>query len=79
MTELEIPTAAIYACALAIDPDEDLTALTTEDINDIQNALAAAVPSIVAAELRRLADVFISAESRDEAAVLLGRADELAA
>lgn len=43
----------------------------------IARAVDAAAPHIVAAELRRLAGVFITAESRDEAAVLLGRADEL--
>ena len=43
----------------------------------LNRALKVAAPGIVATELRRLAGVFAAAECRDEAAVLLGRADEL--
>jgi hypothetical protein len=56
-------------------PDNALIKVTPSELGDL---LEKAINAGAATELRRLAnDVFIPAGSRDEVAVLLGRADEL--
>jgi t-SNARE complex subunit (syntaxin) len=74
--ELEIPDAALAAAIRAVDPeatDEEIATEIAERDGEARAAFAAAGPHIVAAELRRLAEVLLGEEDAHRMWRALGR------